>query len=61
MLKLEDFKIKEIETLDSVTGGGEWDTIYASTRTLYINGWKILSYETGGDWCSGCDQPEPQQ
>jgi hypothetical protein len=57
MLKLEDFKINEVKTLESITGGGDFDTIVQSTSSLVINGIVIATINTGGDWCSGCDVP----
>jgi len=56
MLKLEDFKIKEIESLESITGGRNRDTIIQSTQSLVINGWVIATVNTGGDYCTGCDE-----
>lgn len=54
MLKLEDFKIKEIETLDRITGGYPGPSIWGTTTYVNFLGWVI---ETGsqGDGCSSCD------
>ncbi|WP_343610338.1 hypothetical protein [Chryseobacterium oranimense] len=46
MLKLEDFKIKEIETLDSIKGGG--DCLYTTHETVNFLGW-IIETGTKGD------------
>ncbi|MDR4951961.1 hypothetical protein REB14_07240 [Chryseobacterium sp. ES2] len=47
MLKLEDFKIKEIETLDSIKGG-KGDCLYTTHETVNFLGW-IIETGTKGD------------
>jgi len=53
MLKLEDFKIKEIETLESITGGGE-SSIWSTRQYTVFLGW-IIEGEPKGDSCRSCD------
>jgi len=53
MLKLEDFKIKEIETLDSIKGGmASQDCLFLTHHYVNFLGWLI---ETG---TSGDIQPD---
>jgi hypothetical protein len=46
MLKLEDFKIKEIETLDSITGGK--DCLFTTHEYVNFLGW-IIETDSYGD------------
>lgn len=46
MLKLEDFKIKEIETLDSIKGGQ--DCLYMTHEYVNFLGW-IIETDSHGD------------
>lgn len=46
MLKLEDFKVKEIKTLDSIKGGG--DCLYSTTVVTRFLGW-VIATDTIGD------------
>ena len=56
MLKLEDFKMTEIDTIKSVTGGGH-ATIYETCTVTNFLGWIITSNCTG-DMCNSCDSYE---
>lgn len=52
MLKLEDFKIKEIETLETITGGTEWPKPKRQCAEMtkeYVNfiGWIVETGEHG--------------
>lgn len=47
MLKLEDFKIKEIETLDSIKGG-KGDCLYTTHHFVNFLGW-VIETDTSGD------------
>ena len=53
MLKLEDFKIKEIETLEAVTGGGH-SSIWSTKEVVNFLGW-IIEVGEKGDSCRDCD------
>lgn len=53
MLKLEDFKIKEIKTLEKITGGAE-DTIWPTHTPIRIIG-IFVGTSSKGDACSRCD------
>lgn len=46
MLKLEDFKIKEIETLSSIKGGG--DCLFVTHHVTKFLGW-VIKTDTSGD------------
>lgn len=46
MLKLEDFKIKEIETLGSIKGGG--DCLYTTHQVTTFLGW-VIKTDSWGD------------
>ena len=46
MLKLEDFKINEIETLASIKGGG--DCLYLTNSYTKFLGW-VIKTDTYGD------------
>jgi len=46
MLKLEDFKIKEIETLDSIKGGR--DCLFMTHEYVNFLGW-IIETDSYGD------------
>ena len=55
MLKLEDFRIKEIESLETITGGQLSPTI--GMTAVYVNflGWVIRQADKF-DSCSNCDE-----
>jgi len=53
MLKLEDFKIKEIETLETITGGAG-ASIWSTRQYTNFMGW-IIEGEPKGDSCRECD------
>ena len=53
MLKLEDFRIKEIETLETITGGGG-GSIWSTGQYVNFPGW-VIAMEPKGDSCRECD------
>jgi hypothetical protein len=57
MLKLEDFKIKEIETLETITGGRMVDSISGTTLGVIFFG-MVLEYGSKLDSCRACDYME---
>ncbi len=54
MLKLEDFKIKEIKTLEAITGGKVVDSIWTTKTVVNFLGW-VLPIGEQGDSCQACD------
>ena len=54
MLKLEDFKLTEIDTLRSINGGYKGASIWMTKTKLVFLGWVISTGEKS-DSCSNCD------